>query len=191
MKIKHYFALLLLTVSFESFSQKKNWAVPDFGVAQYAGSIGYFSIGAGYDVFKSNARFSMHYGIVPKNVGGELNVISAKVFFKPASFTVWNRVKLNPFDVGVMGSYHYGDKFDEQWPEGSKGYYWWHPALRLHLAMESSLTYIFPKDHRLKSITGYFEFNTNELYFISYIQNTHTIRFWDIVKIGTGCRINF
>jgi hypothetical protein len=192
--MKFYYVLLVsLLISAFAIGQRKNWAVPDFAVMQYAGSIGTVSVGAGYDVFKSKARFSMHYGVVPKTMGGPLNVFSLKLFCKPASFTVWNRVKMNPFDVGVMGSFHYGDNFEERWPEGvhPKGYYWWNPALRLHIGMESSVTYQFPKDHRLRSITGYYEFNTNELYFVSYIQNTENVRFWDIVKIGTGVRINF
>jgi hypothetical protein len=188
---KLLFGILLISAS--TFGQRKNWAVPDFGVMQYAGSIGTFSVGAGYDVFNSKARFSMHYGTVPKALGGPINIFALKLFCKPASFTVWNRVKMNPFDVGITTSFNYGDNFEERWPEGvhPRGYYWWNPSLRLHIGMESSVTYRFPKDHRLRSITGYYEFNTNELYFVSFIKNTSTVSFWDIVKIGTGVRINF
>jgi hypothetical protein len=182
-----------LFIAFQGYSQRSNWAVPDFATVQYAGSIGYFSAGAGYNVFKSKARFSTHFGFVPENRGGQLNIVSLKFFYKPTTLTIWNRVRLNPIDVGVMGSYHYGDKFETRWPEGvhPKGYYWWHPALRAHLGMESSVTYEFRKGHSLTSATGYIEFNTNELYFISFIQNIKTVSFWDIVKIGTGIRVHF
>ena len=189
-------ALLLLIVSLgysAKAQQKSNWAVPDFVVVQHAGSIGFISAGVGYDVFESKARFSTHFGTVPLNRGGLLNVVSVKLFFKPTTLTVWNRVKMNPFDVGIMGSYHYGDNFESRWPEGvhPKGYYWWHPALRAHLGMESSVTYEFKKGQAFKSITGYFEFNTNELYFVSFIQNFKTVSLWDVVKIGTGARLHF
>jgi hypothetical protein len=183
----------LILISITVHSQRSNWVVPDFVTMQYAGSIGYFSAGVGYNVFKNKARFSTHYGIVPENRGGYLNVVSTKLFFKPTTLTIWNRVRMNPIDVGLMGSFHFGDEFETRWPEGvhPKGYYWWHPALRAHLAMESSVTYEFRKGHRLTSVTGYVEFNTNELYFVSFIQNIDTVSLWDIVKIGTGARLNF
>jgi hypothetical protein len=173
--------------------EKAHWAVPDFFVIQHAGSIGFFSAGVGYDVFDSKARFSTHFGTVPINRGGTLNVVSAKFFFKPTTLTVWNRVKFNPVDVGIMGSFHYGDDFETHWPEGihPKGYYWWHPALRAHIGMESSLTYECKKGHAFKSLTGYIEFNTNELYLISFIQNAQTLSAWDIIKLGAGARIHF
>ena len=175
-----------------AFSQRKNWAVPDFGVVQYAGSIGFVSFGAGYDVFKSKARFSMHYGFVPSTKGGPLNILTLKLFCKPTSWRLSENMKINPFDFGVMGSYHYGDDFDEQWPDvHPKGYYWWNPALRLHLAMESSVSYKFPKDHRFNAISAYLEFNTNDLYIVSYAKNASTIKPWQIIKLGTGVRLNF
>jgi hypothetical protein len=192
--MKIVFILAAFTLfTLQGSGQRLNWAIPDFATVQYAGSIGYFSTGLGYDVLKSKARFSTHFGVVPQKRGGALNVVSAKLFFKTATITVWNRVRMNPVDIGVMGSFHYGDNFETRWPEGvhPKGYYWWHPALRAHLGMESSLSYQFKKDHPLRSVTGYVEFNTNELYFISFIQNIRTVSFWDVVKIGTGARVNF
>ena len=191
-------AVALLLISMASFSSamaqdKEHWTIPDFFVIQHAGSIGFFSAGIGYDVFDSNARFSTHFGSVPFNRGGTLNVLSAKLFYKPTTITVWNRVKFNPWDFGIMASYHYGKNMETQWPEGvhPKGYYWWHPALRVHLGMESSVTYECKKGHAFRSLTGYIEFNTNELYLVSFIQNMKTVSAWDIVKIGAGARVHF
>ncbi len=188
-----FFSLLLIHITYGCFSQQHNRALPDFGVVQYAGSIGYFSAGLGYDIFKSNARFSLHYGIVPPNVGGRLNIVSAKLIFKPVTFDLGKRLKLNPFDIGIMGSYTYGDDFKEEWPEGvhPEGYYWWNPAIRSHLAMESAMTYLFAKKNKLKAITGYVEFNTNDLYIVSFAKNTSSVSFWKIVKLGAGVRVHF
>jgi hypothetical protein len=192
--MKAIFPLLIFLLNVLAASgQEHKKLVPDFGVVQYAGSIGYVSAGFGYDILKSKARFSTHFGIVPENLGGTLGIISAKLYFKPATITIRNRLRMNPFDIGIMGSYTYGRNLEARWPEGvyPKGYYWWNPALRAHLGMESSLTYEFKKDHCLHSISGYVEFNTNELYFVSFIQNIHTVSFWDIVKIGIGGRVYF
>jgi hypothetical protein len=192
MKNKYALLILFSLLIQKSWSQS-HWTVPDFGVVQYAGSIGYFSAGMGYNVFKSKGRFSAHYGFVPANQGGQLQVLSSKLIFVPVRLTIWNRVRMNPFDIGLMASYHYGNKMETRWPEGvhPKGYYWWHPALRGHLVMESSVTYEFKKGQRFTSVTGYVEFNTNELYFLSFVQNIHSVNVTDIVKVGTGVRLNF
>lgn len=185
--------IIILSYSSTVAQDKEHWAVPDFFVIQHAGSIGFFSAGIGFDVFDSKGRFSTHFGTVPFNRGGIVNVLSTKLFFKPVTTTVWNRVKFNPIDIGVIGSYHYGDDLEANWPEGvhPKGYYWWHPSLRAHLAIESSVTYECRKGHAFKSVTGYLELNTNELYLISYFQNIRSLRPWDIIKIGAGARIHF
>lgn len=193
MRIRFLLALVSVAAFTTAQAQQSHWTVPDFAVAQYAGSIGYFSAGIGYNVFKSRARFSTHFGHVPRSRGGKLNIVAAKLFFKPMTLTVWNRVRMNPIDIGLMGSYNYGDGFETRWPEGAhpRGYYWWNPALRAHFAMETSVTYEFRKGHSLRAITGYIEYNSNELYFVSFIQNINTVRLSDIVKVGTGVRIFF
>lgn len=188
-----YLLTFLLAAFTASAQERSHWAVPDFFVIQHAGSIGFFSAGVGYDVLESKARFSTHFGSVPLKRGGILNVVSVKLFFKPTTLTVWNRVKFNPVDVGIIASYHYGDNFESRWPEGvhPKGYYWWHPALRAHVGMESSVTYECKKGHAFKSVTGYIEFNTNELYLVSYFQNMKSLTPGDIIKLGAGARIHF
>lgn len=180
-------------ISFAAAAQRSNWAVPDFASIQYAPGIGYFSAGAGYQVFNNKARFSTHFGIAPVHKGGQLKIVSMKFFYKPVTLTVWNRVRMNPIDIGVMASYHNGNKFDIQRQEGvyPKGYYWWNPRLRAHLAIENSVTYEFKKGHKFTSATGFIEFNTNELHFVNFIRNMETVRLWDIVKIGTGVRLTF
>lgn len=193
MRIRSLLFFITTLASTTAQAQKSHWAVPDFAVAQYAGSIGYFSAGAGYDVFRSKARFSAHYGYVPENRGGRVNVISTKLFFKPMTLTVWNRVRMNPIDIGLMASYNDHNKSGSTGPEGErhKGYYWWNPALRTHFAMESSVTYEFKKGHTLRAITGYIEYNSNELYFINFVREINAIRVSDVVKVGTGFRVFF
>lgn len=193
MKMKYLLAALVIILNSETQAQRTAWLIPDFTTIQYSSSIGYLSAGMGYDVIKSMGRFSAHYGIVPDFHGASLSVVSAKLFFKPTTLTIWNRVRMNPVDVGLTGSYHFGGKLQKQLPDGvyPRGYYWWRPALRAHLGMESSVTYEFPKGHKWKSITGYIEFNTNEHYFLKFIQHVNTVRLWDVVTIGTGARLYF
>src|SRR5688572_836623 len=102
--MKSKLTILILLMCTSGFGQRKNWALPDFGVVQYAGSIGVISVGAGYDVFKSRARFSTHYGAVPKPMGGPLNVLALKFLYEPLKIDVDNQTYIHPIDFGMMGS---------------------------------------------------------------------------------------
>jgi hypothetical protein len=184
--------LLLLILPLSVKSQQRGLR-PDFVTLQYAGSIGYVSAGTGYDIFKGKSRISGHYGVVPTSKGGPLNILTAKIFFKPKVFRVKNHITINPLDIGLMVSYHFGRNFESRWPDEltPKGYYWWPTALRAHLATETSVTYRFQEKQWLHALTGYIEFNTNELYLVSYIQNTGALQLSDIIKVGGGLRITF
>jgi hypothetical protein len=174
-----------------SYGQHAYRAFPHFVVTQFEGSSGALSLGFGYNVFKGKARASIQYGVVPKD-NVSISVLSAKFFVRPVTLTIWNRIRMNPVDFGVISSFNYGSSFKNKQDAPDPAIsYWWQPAFRNHFGMESSMTYQFPKDHTLRSITGYIEFNTNELYFVSFIRNLDEVRFQDVVKIGTGARISF
>lgn len=171
--------------------QSRSALRPDFAVLQYAGSIGFLSAGLGYEIFNQRARISAHFGHVPKRHGGTLNVVTGKIFFKPVEIKLRNNWHLQPIDPGLMVSYHYGENFQTKWPDQiyPDGYYWWHPALRIHLGVETSATKTFTKINAIRAVTLYAELNTNELYFISFFQNFESVRPWKIIKGGLGVRI--
>jgi len=189
--------LLLLSILFcfavsNSIAQKKRDLIPDFVVTQYAGSIGYGSMGVGYDLNK-RARTSIHYGFVPERVGGKLHIISLKFQLTPVAWRLNENFQIRPIDLGVMSTYHFGDKFHNRWPSRYPDhYYWWTSSLRFHLLTESSITYTLPNPQSfVRSVAGYIEFNTNDLYVVSLAQNYKSINFFDIVKSGVGIRIRF
>jgi len=164
---------------------------PDFITIQYAGSIGFKSMGVGYEI-KDRSRISAHYGFVPASRGGVLHIVTGKYLFTPVKIERSSRLFFQPLNVGAMITYHFGENFYTRWPRDQypKGYYWWPSALRLHLLLESEITYEL-KDSFLKSVSGFVEFNTNDLYVVSYVQNVRSINFFDIVKSGVGVRLRF
>jgi hypothetical protein len=130
---------------------------------------------------------------VPKKFGGPLNIFAAKLLFTPARYVVSREVLVNPFDVGLMISYHLGDDFRSKWPEHQypEHYYWWQTSFRFHLNIESSFT-IRLRDHTtFKAVTGYIEMNANELYLVSYFQNLKGLAPTDVLKLGAGARFHF
>jgi hypothetical protein len=174
-------------------AQERHWSSPDHLVVQYAGSIGYASGGVGYDVFRGRARASAHFGHVPKAAGGPLNIFSTKLLFVPQRYRLTQHTSINPFDLGIMVSYHLGGDFRSTWPEHRypENYYWWQTSFRFHLNLESSVTLKLREDTTFRMLTGYIELNSNELYLVSLFKNLHTLSLADVVKIGIGTRFHF
>jgi hypothetical protein len=166
--------------------------VPDFATLQYAGSIGFLSVGAGYNVFGKHA-LSFHYGYVPKSKGGELNIFASKLVFNLLTFRTSDRITIEALNAGLMLSYHFGSEFRSRWPgqRYPEGYYWWKTSLKAHLLVQSAVTFQLDKKSRIHSLTGFIEFNTNELYLISLVQNRRSLRPADIIKLGYGLRATF
>jgi hypothetical protein len=178
-------------MSIEAFTQEKKLK-PDFAVVQYGGSIGLVNVGVGYDIFKDNARVSLHYGYVPKSKGGKLNIFAAKFLFHTSTFKLSEKVQFEPLAAGLMVSYHFGSQFKSRWPDYRypDGYYWWRTSLRAHVNIQSSMNFIIDRK-KLKSITCYIDLNTNDLYLVSYVQNHSSLKLSEIIKAGYGIRVNF
>ncbi len=182
-----------LVAAIPVLAQERHWSHPDFLQLQYAGSIGYLSGGVGYDVFRYRARASLHFGYVPGDKGGPLNIFSTRLVFAPAVYSVGKRITVNPFDIGFMISYHLGSNFRTRWPSHRypENYYWWQTSFRVHLNYQPSLT-IRLRDHTIiKSVSAYLDVNANELYLVSLFQNLESLRPGDVVKLGIGIRANY
>ncbi len=191
MKTHYIFVLLFfwLTIT-DAIAQQRSKIIPDFAVIQHAGSIGYASVGVGYDLTKK-MRGSLHYGFVPEIKGGGLDILSAKFLYSPWAIRLNKNFQLSPCDFGVLTTYHFGEEFHDRWPSRyPEGYYWWTSSIRFHLVAESSFTYLI-SNSIFKSVSGYIEFNTNDLYLVSFAQNNRSISFFDIVKSGVGIRMKF
>ena|SRR5687768_17228978 len=185
------FLLFVVIADVQTAWSQRPKALPDFVTLQHAGSIGFASVGIGYQISK-RSLLSVHYGYVPEIRGGELNIVAAKFLLNTWSLEISDRVQLNPLRFGLMTSYHFGREFRSRWPTHRypDGYYWWKTSLRAHLLTETSLT-VQLRRHAFHSLTGYIELNTNELYLISYFQNHRSLSLADIIKVGYGVRANF
>jgi hypothetical protein len=183
--------VIVVLLSVEGFGQVKK-VKPDFAVLQYGGSIGFVNVGVGYDIFKDNARLSLHYGYVPKSKGGQLDLVAGKLLFHTNTFKISKKIQIEPLASGIMLSYYFGDRFTSRWPDSRypDGYYWWSTSFRAHVNIQTSMNFVIDRK-RLKSITCYVDLNTNDLYLISYVQNRHSLKLMEIIKAGYGIRVNF
>lgn len=181
----------------EDSIRPKHWIIPKSAITQYAGSIGFFSAGIGYNVNRSgNSTLDLHYGHVPASKGGSLHIITAKFAYRPFHIKINNNTTLSPLNPGFFLSYHAGSNFDSTWDDDNypKGYYWWSTAFRPHISLSNELSFKSEKILKLtgiKKLSFYSEFNTNELYFVSFFQNSRYLGLNDIFKLGFGTRIYF
>ncbi|MRX48352.1 hypothetical protein [Pedobacter puniceum] len=197
-----YLIALCLFISKLSFAQetdsvKHKWYIPSSITIQHAGSIGFFSLGAGYYLNKSHSStLDISYGYVPAKFGGDLNIIAAKFCWRPFAVKLSDWALILPVNPGAFLSYHAGGDYDSSWDDDDypKGYYWWSTAFRPHITVSTEIkldAQKILKTSRIKSISLYSEFNTNELYFVSYFQNMRRLDVNDIFKLGFGTRIYF
>lgn len=187
--------LFLLTVSTSVRAQK--FLIPETAMLQRAGSIGYNSFGIGYNLFgNKKGSLDLAWGYVPKSKGGRQDIFAAKFAYRPLGIQLKNIGVLHPLNPGLFVTHHPGGKFHtlldkEQYPDG---YYWWSSAVRFHISAGTELKINTPKrlaKTGVDQIALYGEFNTNELYFVSWFKNRDKLPFGDIWKLGFGVKAYF
>jgi hypothetical protein len=190
-------AALIFLLGLSTNVKAQKFLIPDDAVLQYAGSIGYLSVGAGYELFgNKRGNLDISYGFVPESKGGALHILTAKFAYRPFVIKLGNWAKIYPFNPGIFLRYtlnnNLGFNFDTvQYP---KGYYYFSEAARPHLSFSNEFQLIKGKALEktgLKALSIYSEFNTNDYYLINYFQNTTALSVTDIFKLGIGIRAKF
>ncbi|TDQ11878.1 hypothetical protein [Pedobacter metabolipauper] len=189
--------LFILTLSFARPVQAQRFLIPDEAIMQYAGSIGYFSVGGGYELFKNKrGNLDINYGYVPESKGGELHIVTAKFAYRPFVIKISDWAKIYPFNPGVFVTYTFHKDLSFNFPSETypKGYYYWSEAIRPHLSISNEFQFVGEevlKKTGLKAVSIYSEFNTNDFYLVNYFQNSTALKITDIFKVGIGLRVKF
>jgi len=187
--------LFTLFLSTTALAQNKFWKslIPDQAGLQYAGSIGFISAGAGYDLLNEKAALNFNVGYIPESLGGELTIISVKFQYKPFKIPIGDKIVIQPFNPVFFPSYTLGQNFDFKFekPKYQEGYYFWSSALRLHLGANTEVKILNKPDAKIKALSLYAEANTNDLYLLSWFQNRTYTPFYRMFKMGYGVKMYF
>jgi hypothetical protein len=190
-------SIVLIFMGMTLSSKAQEFLIPEGVIVQYAGSIGYLSVGAGYELFgNKRGNLDINYGYVPESKGGALHIVTAKFAYRPFVIKVSNWAKIYPFNPGLFIRYTFngnlGFNFDTvQYP---KGYYYFSEAARPHLSFTNEFQLTKGKVLErtgLKALSIYSEFNTNDYYLVNYFQNSTALSLTDIFKLGIGIRAKF
>lgn len=171
-KITNIFLLLSLIFCFSgnTFSQnfteieseikKEKWYKPDYFKVQYAGNIGFMSMGLGYQWWRHIAQTDLLYGYVPENHGNAtIHTFTLKNMFRLYEFEIFEKYNLCP-TLGLSISLEPGEnsymRIPSRYPDGyytSNSFY-----ACLNAGVKTNL--IFNNERYFSAMDIYFEVNT-------------------------------
>ncbi|MBL7971775.1 MAG: hypothetical protein JNL03_09675 [Prolixibacteraceae bacterium] len=168
------------------------WAglMPKQSKIQFAGSMGMFSVGPGwYYGKKEQWETDWFIGFIPKMGGREGHITTTlKQTYSPFKLRIKENLYVEPLTAGIYINKIFGPYFWSKLPERyPKDYYFWAVNTRFNISLGQVLKLDLNDDLLGKDLSLFYEFNTNDLYFISAIGN-QTIRLRDIIGFSFGVR---
>ena len=205
MRLYLYFSLFVLLFPVVSSGQtkheemmvgyRKGWekVIPTQVKGQFAGSMGMFSVGPGWDYGKRRQwETNVYLGMIPGNKYEEGHAtFTLKETYTPFRINLGKDFHIEPLTVGLYMTKIFGEYFWAKLPERyPKDYYFWAVNTRFNISLGQSLT--IPCNGKMfsRSISVFYEVNTNDLYLISYVGNDY-IKLKDIIGLSIGVRFRF
>ena len=191
--------VLALTLSINSFGQKKEQNdtskykifLPKYIKLQYAGGIGFMSVGVGYTFIKNRLDVTMFYGYVPKVFSiTDLHSISLQLTGKLLKFDINENIQILPLNFGWYAHHTFGSEFWITLPDKySKGYYWWSPGRNAGIFIGGEIkTKLFASKMPASGTAFYARIGSRGLYLASKFGNS-SIPLKDILELGFGIAI--
>ena len=184
----------LLVTTGKIFAQKKGFKIspPDHIKIQYAGGMGFISIGAGYSTKNQKLEGDLYYGYLPKSIGGiRIHSISGKVTWIPIHSVSIKKYQVEPLMTGLIVNYNFGKQyFSFDPPNYPYRYYSFPTAIHSALFLGSRIGYNFPTQSYVKRISVYYEILGFDREIISFVSNIKSLNITDIVTLALGVKIN-
>lgn len=166
--------------------------LPNIGVMQYAGNIGFLSVGAGWDYGKEN-RWETHllFGYLPHfTFDDDAMTITVRQQLLPWQCRLSERLTVTPATFGASVNAVMNNEFWITDPVNNN-YYRFSSKIRLHLGLGSRLNLYVPNEKKRRStrISFYYEVSTYDLAVISYFRTSHT-RLSELLSVGIGLNVS-
>lgn len=166
--------------------------MPHHAKAQFAGGIGFLSVGAGYANRKGKLEGDLFYGYVPQSAGGlDIHALTAKVAWWPIKALPISKVELKPLAAGLLVNYTFGKQYFAFNPRYYPFNYYDHPtAVHAGVFIGSQLQ-TKVRNKVIKQWAVYYELVTFDVELVSYLGNTHSLSPADILSLGIGVKARF
>ena len=140
--------------------KKREWYKPDYIKIQFAGNIGFMSIGAGYNWWRDVAQTDLIYGYVPESKGNAtIHTFTIKNTFGLYKFNIRGKYNISPL-LGFSLSFEPGENsfgnLPDKYPEGYYGRNCFYACLNLGLKSK----FDFAEERHFSSLEVYSEINT-------------------------------
>lgn len=169
-----------------------NSLIPTQHVIQFAGNMGFASIGIGWEYGK-HQQWETHLlvGYIPKYDSKCAKMtITLKQNYTPWSVYMKNGWSFEPLECGLYFNSVIGSDFWSKQPaKYSSGYYPFSTRFRPNIFVGQRFTKEVPHNKRryIKSVTAFYEFSTCDIYFMPLIRNG-TVEFWDMFGLSLGLK---
>jgi len=173
--------------SISTAGQNRKWYAPDGILVQYAGGTGLLSAGVVYHPGKKT-EVDITVGYTPPAYG---NIYTANLFtsYRLMHLKINKKLSLDPLNAGLFFNFNFAKNIYVIWPSRyPERYYWWNSSMRCGPFVNSEIKYIADDDLNLRF---FFQANTNDLYLLSYANNTGAIMLHQILVFGAGIKIGF
>lgn len=164
--------------------------IPNQTTMQYAGSIGFLSIGTGWHYGRDNKwETDLLIGFVPRYESDKAKAtLTLKERFIPWKAELGRSWQLEPFTTGLFFNTIFGEDFWANPPSRyPKKYYGFPTKIRSHVFIGQRIRYKIPASQRRysNSLALYYELSTCDLYIASAFGN-RAIRLGDILSLSFG-----
>ena len=193
------FSILLIFSGLASFAQEEKRRfdiLPDYGILQYAGSIGAATIGGGYHLGKTDRwNVEFMYSYTPEDEGSTtLSAGTIKGFrslFDSVNISRKYNVKWIPFRAGLGVTYIFDRNFfgigaDLPYEDD---YYWHNTAIRYIAFFQTEFSKPL-KSKTIKEVSLYLEANIQDLYATMFVADK-SFTAYDMIMLGVGTRLKF
>jgi hypothetical protein len=193
-KILFFMLGLFLSSGYAATLDRVKPFLPDHCKLQFAGSIGFLSTGIGYTFLNNRIDLELYYGFVPSFAG---NYFLHSVTLKNGYHFLRKKLKhtwsITPLSIGLFTNYAFGDQFYLFLPKNyPDGYFFWSSALRCHIFLGTDMEKTLSRPFMcIRQVGGYLEFNSNDLYLVSFFGNIDYFSILDIIRMGMGMKISF
>jgi len=166
--------------------------LPNIGVVQYAGNIGFLSAGLGWDYGKNN-RWETHLmlGYLPHfTFDDDALTVTIREQLLPwrVNFNEWCSLSPACFSMSLNAVLNNEFWFTEP---VNNNYYRFSTKARVHLGVGSRLNWYVPqeKKRRYSRLSFYYELSTYDLALISYVRTSHQ-PLSELLSIGVGLNVS-
>jgi hypothetical protein len=182
-----------ITISVKDYRAGWGKLIPKYGKLQYAGSMGFLSIGGGYD-YGVNRQWEtdIFLGFVPHYSTNKNKItLTVKQNYIPWKIDLNNRYMIEPLTTSMYINTVFDDDFWISEPDKyPNSYYAFSTRIRINASLGQRLTYKFkPETHKyFKSVTLYYEVSTNDVYMLSAFKNSY-LKPEDYLVLSAGVKV--